>query len=185
MDKLSKRKGSVQSMTTANGQTRLIFEIPTRGLLGYRGEFTVDTRGEGILSARVIGFRSHAGEIIKTEFGSMVSMATGKSTAFALDNLQTRGNLYIGPSVELYEGMVVGNVAKGNDMHVNPVKGKQLTNMRKANSEEGIRLTTPIDLTLERALEMIAADEYLEITPQSVRLRKKYLTEAARKSAGK
>lgn len=173
IEKISKRKGQLMDLKTTHGHSRLLFEIPTRGLLGLRTEFTVDTRGEGIMASRVIGFRPHVGDIVRSEYGSMVSMITGKSLAYSLDNLQDRGTLYIGPNIEVYEGMVIGNVSKGNDMAVNPIKGKQLTNMRASGSDDAIKLTPPFDLTLERGLEMMSDDEYLEITPLSVRLRKK------------
>ena len=144
-------------------------------MLGYRNQFVVDTKGEGILSSRFIGFRPYAGEIRKRSVGSMVSMADGKALGFSLWNLQDRGTLYIGPGTEVYVGMVVGNTAKGEEMYVNPIKGKQLTNMRAAGSDESIYLTPPFELTIERGLEIMAEDEYLEITPQSVRLRKQNL----------
>jgi len=154
---------------------RLFFEGPTRGLLGYRSQFVIDTKGEGILSFRFVGFRPYVGEIKKRSVGSMVSMADGKALGFSLWNLQDRGTLYIGPGTEVYSGMVVGNTAKGREMYVNPTKGKQLTNMRASGSDESIYLTPPFELTIERGLEIMAEDEYLEITPQSVRLRKQEL----------
>jgi len=162
---------------------RLIFEIPTRGLLGYRGQFVIDTRGEGIISSRVIGFKDHVGEITKRAVGSMVSMMSGKALGFALYNLQDRGELYIGPNVEVYEGMVIGNTSKGEEMMVNPIKGKQLTNMRASGSDENIQLVPPHEITIESGLEVMSGDEYLEITPKGVRLRKKYLTDTARAKA--
>ena len=133
--------------------------------------------------SRVIGFRPFAGDINKQELGSMVSMADGKALGFSLYNLQDRGTLYIGAGVEVYTGMVIGNAAKGNDMVVNPTKGKQLTNMRSKASDEAITLTTPLEITLERGLEIVGGDEYLEVTPKSIRLRKKFLTEADRTRA--
>ncbi len=126
-----------------------------------------------------------AGEIKKREIGSMVSMATGKALGFSLWNLQERGTLYIGPQREVYEGMVIGNVSKGNDLTVNPIKGKKLSNVRASGSDEAIQLTPPYTLTIERGLEIMNADEYLEITPASVRLRKKYLTLLERNRAKK
>ena len=169
----------------SGGYARMLFEVPTRGLLGYRGEFVVDTRGEGTLYTRVLGFRTHAGDIKKRDEGSMISMITGKALAFALDNLQNRGILYIAPSTEVYEGMVVGNVSKGGDMSVNPVKGKQLTNMRASGSDDSIKLVPAWELTIERGLETMSEDEYLEITPESVRLRKQLLKETDRTKAGR
>lgn len=175
IEKIAKRKGTMMEIKTENSETRMIFEIPTRGLLGLRSEFMIDTRGEGIMASRVIGFRPHVGDIKRREVGSMVSMVTGKALGYALYNLQDRGVLYIGPNVEVYEGMVVGNVSKGVDMKVNPTKGKQLTNMRASGSDDALNLTPPVELTLERGLEIMADDEFLEVTPKSVRLRKKVL----------
>ena len=173
IEKIAKRKGTMTEMKTNNANTRLVFEIPTRGLLGLRSEFVVDTRGEGIMASRVIGFRPHVGDIKRREVGSMVSMITGKALGFALSNLQDRGALYIGPNIEVYEGMVIGNVSKGDDMAVNPTKGKNLTNVRSSSSDDALNLTPPMKLTLERGLEIMTDDELLEITPKSVRLRKK------------
>lgn len=164
---------------------RLIFEGPTRGLLGYRNQFVIDTKGEGIFSSRVLGFGPHAGEIHKRSVGSMISMVAGKALGFALWGLQERGTLYISPGTEVYVGMVIGNTSKGEEMSVNPTKGKQLTNVRAAASDEAINLVPPYELTIERGLEVVAEDEYLEVTPQSVRLRKQYLTEADRTKANR
>lgn len=186
IEKMGKRKGIMMEMKEGSGGfTRLIFEVPTRGLLGYRGEFMVDTRGEGTIYSRVIGFRPYVGEIKKRDSGSMVSMASGKAAGFALANLQTRGILYIDAGAEIYEGMVVGNVTKGNDMAVNPIKGKQLTNMRASGSDDAIKLTPPWEISIERGLEVMSEDEYLEITPVNVRLRKQLLKESERNKAGR
>ncbi len=182
IEKLGKRKGVMVNMETdEHNQTRLEFQVPTRGLLGYRNGFIVDTKGEGIFTSIFANFQAYAGEIVKTELGSMVSMATGKALAFALANLQDRGVLYIEPGDEVYEGMVVGNTSKGEDMVVNPTKGKQLTNMRASGSDGTVKLSPKFDLTLENALGIMGDDEYLEITPSIVRLRKKYLKETDRK----
>ncbi|MDD4409920.1 MAG: translational GTPase TypA [Candidatus Pacebacteria bacterium] len=180
IEKLSKRKGIMQEMKPEQGHVRLVFEIPTRGLLGYKPDFVIDTKGEGIITSRVIGFKPYVGSIDKTALGSMVSMVTGKSSGFSLFNLQERGELYIGHAVDVYEGMVIGNTSKGLDMAVNPNKGKELTNMRASGSDEAIRLIPPKDITLERGLSIMNEDEYLEITPVSVRLRKQYLSEVER-----
>lgn len=180
IEKIGKRRGIMKEMTEKEGIARVTFDIPTRGLLGYRGEFIIDTKGEGILSSRVTGFYEHAGEIKKREYGSMVSMVSGKAVAFALANLQERGILYIEHGTEVYEGMVIGNVLKGEDMSVNPTKGKQLTNMRASGTDEALFLKPAFILSIERGLEVMNGDEYLEITPKSVRLRKKYLTEIDR-----
>lgn len=180
IQKLAKRRGNMIEMGPEHGNARLVFEIPTRGLLGYKNEFVVDTRGEGIMCSIVTGFKPYAGKIDRTELGSMISMATGKALAFSLFNLQERGVLYIKANVDVYEGMVVGSVAKGNDMVVNVIKGKQLTNMRSSNADEAIRLTTPFEITLERGMSIMNDDEYLEITPKNIRLRKQYLSEVER-----
>ncbi len=180
IEKMGKRRGIMKDMVEKEGIARIIFDIPTRGLLGYRGEFIIDTKGEGIMSSRVTGFQEYAGEIKKREYGSMTSMAAGKAVAFSLANLQERGILYIGHGTEVYEGMVIGNVLKGEDMSVNPTKGKQLTNMRASGTDEAITLNPVFTLSIERGLEVMNGDEYLEITPKSVRLRKKYLTELDR-----
>jgi GTP-binding protein len=180
IEKLSKRQGRMLEMKPEHGTTRIVFEMPTRGLLGYRSDFIVDTRGEGILYSRVIGFKPYAGKIEKHDVGSMISMVSGKALAFSLYNLQDRGSLYIPANTEVYEGMVVGDVSKGNDMSVNPIKGKQLTNMRASGSDEAIRLTPPLELSLERGMSVMKEDEYLEITPKSVRLRKQLLKETQR-----
>lgn len=182
---LSNRGGKMTNMNQHNTQTRLLFEIPTRGLLGYRGEFIIDTRGHGIMASRVIDFKLHAGKIEKRSTGSMISMAKGKALGFSLYNLQTRGQLYIGPNVEVYVGMVIGNVSKGDDMEVNPIKGKRLTNMRASGSDDAISLTPPIELTIESGMEMMNDDEYLEITPKSTRLRKQLLLESDRTRAAR
>ena len=185
IEKMAKRRGALREMKPERLSVRIIFKIPTRGLLGYRSEFIVDTRGEGILYSRVTGFEPFAGEIEKHEVGSMVSMAAGKALGFSLYNLQVRGALYIKANTAVYEGMVIGNVAKGNDLNVNPIKGKQLTNMRASGSDEAIRLTPPLELSLERGMSVMRSDEYLEITPQSIRLRKQYLTEIERTRANR
>jgi GTP-binding protein len=183
IEKLGKRKGIMKDMKIKDNQVRMIFEIPTRGLLGYRGSFVVDTKGLGILCSRFIDFKPHAGEIQKQEFGSMTSMITGKTMAFSLWNLQERGVLYIDPAVEIYEGMVIGHVSSGEDLDVNPTKNKQLTNMRTSGNDEALYLVPPQRLDVEKGLEIMQEDEYLEITPINVRLRKKYLTNNDRQKA--
>ena len=183
IERLSTRGFIMQNLVTHENSVRLTFEGPTRGLLGYRNQFIIDTKGEGILSSRVTGFKPYAGEIKKRAVGSMISMASGKALGFALWNLQERGVLYIGPTTEVYEGMVVGNTSKGEEMTVNPTKGKQLSNMRSSGNDEAIDLVPPYTLTIERGLEVMAEDEFLEITPLSVRLRKQFLTENDRAKA--
>jgi GTP-binding protein len=172
-------------MANKNGQARMLFEIPSRGLLGYRGQFIMDTKGEGIMSSQGIGFKPYVGEIVKRQVGSMISMATGKALGYSLANLQDRGTLYIGPNTEVYEGMVIGNTAKGEDLLVNPLKGKQLTNMRASGTDDALNLTPPQIVTLERGLEIMTEDEYLEVTPLNIRIRKQLLTENERKRSGR
>ncbi|MFH0803561.1 MAG: translational GTPase TypA, partial [Candidatus Tagabacteria bacterium] len=173
-------RGIVLKDIRKNETTRLSFEGPTRGLLGYRNQFIIDTKGEGILASRGIGFKPHAGEIRKRQVGSMISMASGKALGYSLWNLQERGTLYIGPGAEVYVGMVIGNTSKGEEMYANPTKGKQLTNMRASGSDDAINLAPPFELSIERGIEVMSEDEYLEITPKSVRLRKQYLTKSDR-----
>ncbi len=186
IEKLGKRKGTMLNMETdEHNQVRMTFEVPTRGLLGYRNEFIVDTKGEGILTSLFAGFKNYAGEIIKTDLGSMISMASGKALAFALANLQERGTLYIEPGDEVYEGQVVGNTSKGEDMMVNPTKGKQLTNMRASGSDGTVKLTPAMKLDLEKAMGIMRDDEFVEITPEAVRLRKEFLKESERKKSKK
>jgi GTP-binding protein len=180
IERLGMRRIVLKESKMQNGTVRLVFEGPTRGMLGYRNQFILDTRGEGILSSRFIEFRPFAGEIQKRSVGSMVSMIQGKALGYALWNLQDRGVLYIGPSTEVYEGMVLGNTSKGEEMYVNPTKGKQLTNMRASGTDEAIQLVPPLDLTIERGLEIMSEDEYLEVTPHFVRLRKQQLTKNMR-----
>lgn len=183
IERLGVRKFVMKDMKVHENSVRLIFEGPTRGLLGYKNQFVLDTRGEGILSSRFVSFQPHAGEIKKRQVGSMISMASGKALGFSLWNLQDRGVLYIGPATEVYEGQVIGNTSKGEEMTVNPTKGKQLTNMRSKGTDEALNLVPPFELTIERGLEVMAEDEYLEITPSSVRLRKQQLTEIDRSRA--
>jgi GTP-binding protein len=183
IETLGKRKGIMKDMKTHGNQVRMVFETPTRGLLGYRNAFTIETKGEGIMSSRVIGFRPYAGEIEKRETGSMTSMASGKSFGFSLWNLQDRGRLYIEPATDIYEGMVIGDTSKGDDMEVNPCKGKQLSNMRSSGKDEALNLVPPFKLSIERGMELMRDDEYLEITPKNIRLRKKLLTELDRARA--
>ena len=185
IEKLSSRNGTMMEMKKDQGNARIVFEIPSRGLLGYRDEFVIDTKGEGIMHSSVIGFRPYSGDIQKRNKGSMTSIATGKALAYSLFNLQDRGTLYIEPTTQVYEGMVVGNTAKGEEMTVNPTKGKQLTNVRASGSDEAITLNPPKKLDIERGIGIMGNDEYLEITPSDVRLRKKHLTESERAKANK
>lgn len=185
IEKLGKRKGVMINMEVdEHGQAKMTFEVPTRGILGYRNEFIVDTKGEGIFTSLFLDFKPYAGEISKTQLGSMISMTTGKVLAFSLANLQDRGVLYMSAGDEVYEGQIVGNTSKGEDMTVNPTKGKQLTNMRASGSDGTVKLTPPMKLDLEKAMGLMRDDEFLEVTPDDVRLRKQFLKEGERKKHG-
>ena len=181
MEHLGKRRGIVKNMMTVSTTTTLEFEVPTRGLLGFRTVFTIDTKGEGIMYSSFSHYDEYRGEIPKREVGSMISGFTGTSTAYALWNLEDRGPLLIEPGTEVYEGMIIGEHLKGADLVVNPMKAKQLTNMRASGTDEAVRLTPIRKMTLEDALDYIAPDEYVEITPLNIRLRKKFLKEHERK----
>lgn len=183
IERLGMRAFVLQNLVQNGNQVRLTLKGPTRGLLGYRNQFVIDTRGEGILSSRFVGFEPYAGEIKKRVVGSMVSMATGKALGYSLWSMQDRGLLYITPATEVYEGMVVGNTSKGEEMLVNPTKGKAMSNVRSSGTDEALTLVPAFELTIERGLETMSEDEYLEVTPSSVRLRKQQLTENERSKA--
>ena len=159
------------------------FEIPTRGLLGFRSNFLLLTRGEGTLYHSFERFDPHVGPIEKRTVGSMISGETGTTMAYSLWKLQERGPLFIGPATEIYEGMVIGEHNQGTDLAVNPIKNKKLTNVRSSGADEALNLTPIVPMTLEKAIEYIKEDEYVEITPTQIRLRKKHLTENDRKRA--
>lgn len=182
IEQLGVRKGELTSMNSENGSTRLEYTIPTRGLLGYRSIFTTSTKGEGTLSSIFSHYGPYKGDIERRSSGSLISGVSGKTLAFALNNLQQRGTLFVGPGEDIYEGQVIGMSSK-DTMTVNPTKGKQLTNMRSSGADDAINLTPPLDMNLERALEYIEADEYVEATPNHIRIRKKHLTENERKRA--
>lgn len=181
IEKLGKRRGEMKGMSNAEGYTRLEFEIPTRGLLGYLSEFIRDTRGEGTLDHIFLRYETWRGDIETRKNGVLISMENGKSVAYALFSLQERGDLFIGAGVELYEGMIIGENAKDDDLVVNPIKEKKLTNMRASGTDEAIRLIPPRAMSLEQAIEYVGDDELVEVTPKSIRLRKKFLTEAERR----
>jgi GTP-binding protein len=183
IEKLGSRAFVLQNLVQHGNQVRLTLHGPTRGLLGYKNMFVIDTKGEGILSSRFVAFEPYAGEIKKRQVGSMISMATGKALGYSLWNLQDRGQLYITPATEVYDGMVIGNTSKGEEMVANPTKGKNQSNVRSSGTDEAIVLYPVFELTIERGLEIMAEDEYLEITPKAVRLRKQHLTETDRAKA--
>lgn len=175
MEKLGQRKAIIQSMDASNGMTRLVYIIPTRGLLGYRSEFMTDTHGMGVMNYIFHKYLPFAGEIKHRTRGAMVSMVTCKSVGYALFNLQERGSLFIGPGVDVYTGQVVGEHCREGDLIVNPAKSKKLTNIRAAGSDEAIILTPPKKMSLEDCIAFINEDELVEITPKAIRLRKRQL----------
>ena len=185
MEELGERKAIMQDMVSDGiDRVRLVYQIPTRGLIGFRSVFLTATSGTGIMTSAFSHFGTRVeGDIRKRQNGVLISMATGKSVAFALFNLQSRGRLFIGPNEDIYEGMVVGLHSRGNDLVVNPLKTKQLTNIRAAGSDENVILTSPSRFSLEQALEFIEDDELVEVTPSRIRIRKKILTENDRKRA--
>jgi len=183
IEKLGMRAFVLQNLTQHENLVRLTMLGPTRGLLGYKNIFVVDTKGEGILSSRFVEFKPYAGEIKRRQVGSMISMASGKALGYSLWYLQDRGQLYIKPATEVYEGMVIGNTSKGEEMLANPTKGKNQSNVRSSGMDEALTLVPIFDLSIERGMEIMNEDEYLEVTPLSVRLRKQYLTENDRAKA--
>lgn len=183
IDKISQRKGELTSMTPVGSRMRLEFLVPTRGLFGYRNEFLTDTRGEGIMASVLENYAPVKGEIERRQVGSLVAFETGESTAYGLGGIQDRGTLLINPGVDVYAGMIVGICNRNEDMSVNVCKKKQLTNMRAAGSDEAIRLAPPRVFSLEQCLEWLADDELLEVTPQSLRMRKRILDHSLRMRA--
>lgn len=183
IDMLARRKGEMLDLKNLDGHTRMEFKVPTRGLLGLRGDFIIATRGEGILTHSFFAYEPYKGDLAAQEHGSIISMATGTAVAFALWGLQERGRLFVTPQTPVYDGMIIGESAKGEEMAVNPTKEKKLTNTRSSGSDEAIVLTPVTPMTLEQALEYIAEDELVEVTPKSIRLRKKLLTDNDRRRA--
>jgi len=181
IEALSRRKGIMKNMKSENGNTLLEFEVPTRGLLGFRSNFLLLTRGEGTLYHSFDKYAPYLGTIEKRSVGSLISGENGSTMAYSLWKLQERGPLFVGPATEVYEGMIIGEHNQGNDLVVNANKNKQLTNVRSSGADEALSLTTINPVTLETAIEYIKDDEYAEITPSQVRLRKKFLTENERK----
>jgi GTP-binding protein len=185
-EKLSRRKARLLSMeNTRTGLIRLVFQIPTRGLIGYRGEFLTDTRGLGIMNTIFTGYGEWAGEISPRNRGSMVSLDTGEATSYQLENLQERGTLFIEPGDPVYEGMIVGENSRPGDLPCNPTKKKQATNHRSATKDMTIKLDVPRKMSLEKAMEWIADEELVEVTPKSIRIRKAILDSQERKKASK
>jgi GTP-binding protein len=173
IEKLGRLKGRMLEMTNENGITRLIYIMPTRGLLGFRSKFMTDTKGMGVMNYVFAEYAPHAGEIINRQNGVLVVMSTSVTVAYALFNLQERGRLFMGPGIDVYAGQIIGENARNTDMVVNPAKGKKLTNMRASGSDEAVILTPPVQMSLEDCIAYINDDELVEVTPKTIRLRKR------------
>ena len=186
IEKLGKRKAEMVSMNpTGDGQTRIEFEIPARGLIGFRSQFLTDTKGEGVMNHSFLEFRPLTGTVEHRSNGALVSMENGVALAYSLFNLQDRGVLFCEPQTKVYVGMIIGEHSRPNDLDVNPIKGKNLTNVRASGSDDAIKLVPPRKLSLERALEWIEEDELVEVTPINIRVRKRYLDPTVRKRMAK
>ena len=186
IQKLSQRKGELLGMSPINGgYTRLQFSIPSRGLIGYRGEFLTDTKGNGIINSSFEGYEEYKGDISYRKNGSLIAYESGDAITYGLFNAQERGTLFIGPGEKVYAGMIVGENPRTEDIEVNVCKTKHLTNTRSSSADEALRLVPPKILSLEQALDYIDTDELLEVTPKSLRIRKKILDHTARYRANK
>ncbi|MBF96939.1 MAG: translational GTPase TypA [Pelagibacterales bacterium] len=182
IDSISKRKGNLLEMkSTGKGKTRLIFKVPSRGLIGYQGQFLTETRGTGVLNRIFSSYDLHKGEIEDSRNGVLIATEQGKAVAFALFNIQERGKLFIYPQEKVYEGMIIGEHSRKNDLEVNPLKGKKLTNIRASGTDEAVKLIPPTRMSMERMMSFIGEDELLEVTPNNLRLRKRELKASFRK----
>ena len=185
IEKLSQRKGELQNMTPITGGfTRIEFKIPSRGLIGYRGEFMTDTKGNGIINTIFDGYEIYKGDIAYRKQGSLIAFETGESVTYGLFSAQERGTLFIGPGEKVYSGMVIGQSSRAEDIELNVCKKKHLTNTRSSSADEALTLVPPRILSLEQALDFIDVDELLEVTPESLRIRKRILDPLMRKRAG-
>jgi GTP-binding protein len=186
IEKIASRKGEMTDMRpTGAGKTRIVFAAPSRGLIGYHGEFLTDTRGTGVINRMFSGYAPHKGLIVGRTNGVLISTGDGESVAYALWYLEERGKLFIVPGTKVYQGMIIGQNAKDNDLEVNPLKAKQLTNIRTTSKDEAVRLTPIVPMTLEQAIAYIEDDELVEVTPQSIRIRKRELSPHDRKRASR
>ena len=186
IEKLGRKKAEMKVMNpTGDGQTRIEFEIPARGLIGFRSQFLTDTKGEGVMNHSFLEFRPLTGNVEKRQNGALVSMEDGVALGYSLWNLQDRGVLFIAPQAKVYNGMIIGEHSRPNDLDVNPIKGKNLTNVRASGSDDAIKLVPPRNLNLERALEWIEEDELVEVTPINIRVRKRYLDPTMRRRMSK
>ena len=182
IEKLSRRKGDlVEVRSSGAAKTRIVAHVPSRGLIGYHGEFLTDTRGTGVLNRVFHQWAPWRGAVPGRRAGVLISIADGDSVAYALFNLEDRGRMFIGAGEKVYKGMIIGEHSRGNDLEVNPLKGKKLTNIRAAGKDEAVTLTTPVRLTLEQSIAYIDDDELVEVTPKSIRLRKRHLDPHERK----
>jgi GTP-binding protein len=186
MEALGQRKAQMKDMQMdGRGRVRIDYRVPARGLIGFQGEFMNLTRGSGLMSHVFDGYAPMQGDMSDRRNGVLISMESGNTVAYALWSIQERGKLFMGAGVQVYEGMIIGIHSRENDLVVNPIKTKKLTNMRASGKDEAVVLTPPIQLTLEYAVEFISDDELVEVTPESIRIRKRYLTENERKRSGK
>ena len=186
VDSINKRKGEMIEMKPmGKSKTRLIFKVPSRGLIGYHGQFLTETRGTGVLNRIFHSYDVFKGIIKSRRNGVLIATEQGNAIAYALFNIQERGKLFINPQVKVYQGMIIGENSRENDLEVNVLKGKKLTNVRASGSDEAVKLTPPIKMSLEEMMSFIKDDELLEITPQSLRLRKKFLNSVERKRNSK
>ncbi|MDP2193421.1 MAG: EF-Tu/IF-2/RF-3 family GTPase, partial [Alphaproteobacteria bacterium] len=186
VESLSKRKGDLIEMRpSGGGKTRVIFHIPSRGLIGYHGQFLTETRGTGVMNRIFHSYGDYRGEITTHRRGALISTENGDAVAYALWNLEERGTMFISPGDKVYLGMVIGENSRDNDLEVNPLKGKQLTNMRASGKDEAVKLTPPKAMTLEQAISYIQDDERVEVTPKTIRIRKAILCPHERKKASR
>ncbi|MFQ5949058.1 MAG: translational GTPase TypA, partial [Nitrospiria bacterium] len=186
MEGLGRRKGELHNMGHSHGgNTRLEFDIPSRGLIGYRSEFLTSTRGTGLMNYTFSSYRPYKGDIPARPKGALIVLEAGEAITFSLHSIQERGTLFVVPGEKIYEGMVIGEHSRANDLVVNACKKKHLTNMRSSSADEALTLTPPKKMGLEAAIAFLSNDELLEVTPQSIRIRKKYLTELERKRRSK
>ncbi len=186
VEKLSARKGEMLEMkSVGSGKQRITFHVPARALIGYHGEFLTDTRGTGVINRLFHGYAPHKGPIASRRNGTLISLGDGKAVAYALWKMEDRGPMFINPGDKVYTGMIIGEHSRGNDLDVNPLKGKQLTNIRSSGKDDAVDLTTPIEMGLDKAIAYITEDELVEVTPLSIRLRKRFLDIHERKRQGR
>jgi len=186
IERLGKRKAEMKSMLPmGEGFQRIEFEIPARGLIGFRGMFLTDTKGEGVMNHSFLEFRPYSGTVESRQYGALISMESGTALAYSIFNLQDRGAMFIEPQSKVYSGMVIGEHSRSNDLDVNPIKGKQQSNVRSSGADDAIKLVPPRDMNLEKALEWIEEDELLEVTPENIRIRKRYLDPTERRRHAK